>query len=387
MKILLIEDNPGDARLVREYLKGQEDQTYELTHVTRVKHAMDILHKPGHGFEVIISDIALPDSQGLQSFQKLQKVSNKLPLIFCTGTHDEEMAVAALQKGAQDYLLKGQFDGRMLRRSIRYALERKKFQNAAEKARKRTRTLRRKAEKLEQQSAQLRELNRAKDDFISLASHQLRTPATGVKQYLGLILEGYAGNVDPQQADFLRLAYESNERQLKIVSDLLRTAQLDAGQVNLQPKPTDMAKLLKGIINEQSVQLRARNQKVVMELPSDIPKVSVDQGKLRMALENLVDNASKYTPHDKNIGVTLKAGKDHCRIVISDEGVGIEAADMEKIFQKFSRVSNSLSDEVGGSGLGLYWVKSIIDLHQGTIDVKSTPGKGTSFVIKLPHTL
>lgn len=384
MNVLLIEDNPGDATLIRQFLKDGTD-TYHVTHVDRIADATQLLSKKEHGFDVIISDIALPDSQGMQSFQKLRKVAADLPVIFNTGTHDEEMAVAALHKGAQDYLLKGQFEGDTLRRSIRYAVERKKFQNEVEQAKASTRRLRQEAALLKEQREQLMSLNKAKDDFISLASHQLRTPATGVKQYIGLLLEGYAGDLDPQQREFLELAYESNERQLKIVSDLLRTAQIDAGQVSLKRKKTDLAKLIKGVVHEQSVQLRARNQNVSIDLPNETRATMVDSDKLRMAIENLLDNASKYTPHNKSITVSLREDDDTSTITIKDEGVGIDEDDIDKIFQKFSRVSNMLSDEVGGSGLGLYWVHNIVELHDGTINVTSTPGKGTSFVIQLPH--
>lgn len=239
-------------------------------------------------------------------------------------------------------------------------------------------------EALKSQQAQLVELNNSKDEFISLASHQLRTPATGVKQYIGMLIEGYCGKLTPQQLGFLDVAYQSNERQLRIIDDLLKVAHVDAGRVTLVPEPTNLVALISDVVAEQSSVFGKRNQQVAFECDAAKIIAEVDPGRVRMVLENLIDNASKYSLQGKRITVRLEEHPHEVEIRVKDKGVGIAKKDVEKLFQKFSRVNNELSTLVGGTGLGLYWAKKIVDLHEGTIRVESKPHRGSDFIITLP---
>jgi PAS domain S-box-containing protein len=246
------------------------------------------------------------------------------------------------------------------------------------------RELEEKTASLAKQHSQLVALNQAKDEFISLASHQLRTPATGVKQYLGMVLQGYAGNISEEQRAFLEQAFGSNERQITIINDLLKVARVDAGEVTLNKEKTDIVPLLQDIINEQAAKFAERDQKLVFEPKQSSLKATIDKANLRMVLENIIDNASKYSPQGKTIEVSAKKSKGVLIITIKDEGVGIAQKDVDKIFAKFSRLDNPLSVVVSGTGLGLYWAKKIIDLHGGTVDVASEVDKGTTFKLNLP---
>lgn len=239
--------------------------------------------------------------------------------------------------------------------------------------------------KLKSQRAQLVALHKTKDEFISLASHQLRTPATGVKQYIGMLLEGYLGDVPSDQLQVLRTAYESNERQLNIIDDLLRVAQIDAGKVTLKKTKTDLVQLLREVINEQSDKFKFRNQRVSFTHDMKQLFAILDTGRVRMVFENLIDNAGKYTPPDKNIDITLTADNQKVMISVKDEGVGIAEEDLPRLFQKFSRINNQLSTKVGGTGLGLYWAMKIVTLHNGTITVSSHPNKGSEFKVTIPR--
>lgn len=230
------------------------------------------------------------------------------------------------------------------------------------------------------------ELERTKDEFISLASHQLRTPATAVKQYVGMLLEGYAGDLTKRQKVILQNAYDSNERQLTIVNDLLRVAHVDAGKVTLIKQPTDVIRLTQDVINGLRSVFKRRRQKIVFIRPRTKIVAEVDVDRLRMVIENILDNASKYTPEGKQVTVEVTQTNQCMSICITDQGVGIAKKDIAKLYQKFSRLNNPLSQLVGGTGLGLYWAKRIIDLHEGTIEVTSKLGKGSSFIIKIPTT-
>ncbi len=227
-------------------------------------------------------------------------------------------------------------------------------------------------------------LEQAKDDFISIASHQLRTPATAVKQYVGMLLDDYAGKLSPPQKKLLKKAYESNDRQLTIIEDLLKVARVDSGNIQLNIETTDIVLLLDDVVSELAVKAHARHQTIELDSAVDDLAVNVDVNRIRMVFENLIDNAIKYTPERKKIQVKIRRQLNHADIKIIDEGVGIAAKDMAKLFKKFTRIPNNLSIEAGGSGLGLYWAERIVKLHKGRIDISSTPGKGSMFNVRLP---
>jgi signal transduction histidine kinase len=228
-------------------------------------------------------------------------------------------------------------------------------------------------------------LDKAKGDFVSLASHQLRTPATGVKVLLSLLAEGYAGKLSPEQRDLLMQAYDANERQLRIANDLLNVARLEAGRLELRYKQIELCGWLTEVLTEQEAVIIGRQQKIVYNLPDKKVTAQVDPDRLYMVLDNLIGNASKYSPPNGLITVTVTCTRSRATIAVSDTGIGMARGQLDKIFQKFTRLDNSLSTEAEGSGLGLYLSKSIIDLHHGKIKVKSKPGEGSTFTITIPR--
>lgn len=212
----------------------------------------------------------------------------------------------------------------------------------------------------------------------------MRTPATGVKQFLGMLIEGYGGALTDTQKKFAETAYESNERQLNIVNDLLKVAQVDAGKVILTKEKVDLEALVQDVLEEQKTKFTERQQQVTYNNTTKSIMAFVDVRHFRMAIDNIIDNASKYTEPGKNVSVTLSREGGSAIISIEDQGVGIASDDIERIFTKFTRVDNPLSVSVGGSGIGLYWCKKIVELHNGSISVTSVIGKGTTFIIAIP---
>jgi PAS domain S-box-containing protein len=230
----------------------------------------------------------------------------------------------------------------------------------------------------------LLELNASKDEFISLASHQLRTPATAVKQYLNMVLDGYAGKLTPKLEDMIEKANGSNDRQIDIVDDLLRVARVDAGKVKLIKSVTNLVPLVQEVVNEYGNLLEERNQEVHIVYKQPSISALIDPFRMRMVIENLLDNASKYSVDGKDITITITKHAEAVTIAIKDEGFGIAKDEIPRLFHKFSRLDNPLSVTVGGTGLGLYWAKRIVSLHGGNIEVKSKPGEGSIFTIVLP---
>ncbi len=228
------------------------------------------------------------------------------------------------------------------------------------------------------------EIQSAKDELLSLASHQLRTPATSVKQYVGMVLEGFAGKLTRQQAALLDKAYESNERQLHIINEILYVAKIDAKGIVLTPRRLNINKLLRELTQELSVTAKKSKQKIRLLMPKKQVHIEADEHSLRMALENLISNALKYSHENTTTTVKLFVKDNEINITVRDKGVGIAAEDLPLLFQRFSRIPNELSKQTSGSGIGLYLSQQLIQLHGGDIEVSSMKDKGTTFTVILP---
>lgn len=238
---------------------------------------------------------------------------------------------------------------------------------------------------LKTQQKELTKLNQSKDDFISLASHQLRTPATAIKQILGMYVEGFYPEITPEHTETLKKAYDANDRQIAIVNSLLKVAQVDAGKIKLHPSKFSIVELVDSIKEEIADTIRHRRQSLLTNYDITNEYIVADQQNLRMALENLVSNASKYTFSQGTIELNIDEADNKVFISVIDNGVGIASADIPQLFEKFNRLPNDLSDEVGGTGLGLYWANKIIQLHGGRINVTSKLNEGSTFTVVLPR--
>jgi signal transduction histidine kinase len=381
--ILLIEDDSNDAQMViRLYSQGEDKPRYRITQVSSAEEAL-IAMSGKHNFDVVVTDNTLPDSHGVHAVANLRHAAPYLPLIIVGNTDNNRLVSAAMKLGVQDYIVKSRLESDSLKRATRYAIERQKAQNLMTLAVENTSRIQEEAELLYQQKRQLIELNRAKDEFISLSSHQLRTPATSVKQYLGMVLEGFAGKVPTHLKVFLRTAYDSNERQLTIINDLLKAAQVTSEKYALRKEKTDIGELARSVIDDYMPIVRIRKQKVSFTQPSGCT-ARIDSGEIRLVIANLIENASKYSPEGSAITVGVSLQKTAIKITVSDQGVGIPSADIKKIFDKFIRIDNELSDTVSGSGLGLFFVRRIVKLHGGRVKVASHLGSGSTFTVTLP---
>jgi len=363
IRVLLVDDDEDDYLIIRNFIQKIHDSPFTLEWTADVSEAANIITAEDH--DVYLIDYRLGEANGLELLGRFDLVQRPEPFIILTGAGDERVERRAMRMGVADYLVKGTLDSELLSRVLHYALQRKRIE----------------AQRVEQ----LMEINRSKDEFIALASHQLRTPATAVKQYVGMILEGYAGDITPEQKRFLQSAYDSNERQIQVVNDILRVAKLDLKKIVLKKQDVNMSKLIESIIHDLMSHFNNRDQHVQFDKPAEAISVPVDSEYIRMAIGNIIDNASKYTPEGKKIHITLRqSSANKVEIIVEDEGVGISPEGINKLFKKFSRVENPLSVKVGGTGLGLYWANEVIELHGGQITVSSVVDEGTTFVICLP---
>jgi two-component system phosphate regulon sensor histidine kinase PhoR len=198
-----------------------------------------------------------------------------------------------------------------------------------------------------------------------------------------MILEGYA-TTTKQKTAMLKIAYEHNNNQLDIINNLLKVAQAEANQVSVARKETDMSMLLQRVFQSQIAEYEKRSMKLVFEAPEEAVICSVDQLHLQMVFENLINNANKYSPPGSTVSVSLRGLTSEAVIRVKDQGIGIDTKDIPRLFKKFSRAEN-VNSTASGTGLGLYWAKKLVELHNGEISLKSTLGKGTTFTVKIPR--
>jgi PAS domain S-box-containing protein len=237
-------------------------------------------------------------------------------------------------------------------------------------------------------TSEQRALDQMKTEFISIASHQLRTPLAGMRWYTSTLVEGLAGTLNPQQAELIKEIESCVEQMVTLVNDLLDVARLDQGTLKLNPvvvQPnellTEVAKTMEGKANKFQVSL------LVEQEGASCPPLYADKALLTEVLLNLVDNAIRYTPENGGVRLRVKQEGQSLVFSVSDTGVGISEENAEKLFRKFSRIENPLSNRERGSGLGLYFAKGIVEKHGGTIWVRSATGQGSTFFIRLPLAL
>ncbi len=360
--VLLIDDDEEDFLIIKRVFAKIPNSPYALSWCSSFEEAKTLILS--QAYDVYLIDYHLGEHTGLELLEFAEPKKRSEPFIILTGASNTQIEKKSMKLGAVDYLVKGTFQVELLSRTLDYALGRKEIEG--------------------QRLRQLIEINRTKDEFISLASHQLRTPATAVKQYVGMVLEGFVGDISGSQRDILAKAYESNERQLNIVSELLKVARVDAGKVKLQSTNVNLVQLLADTIKDHQQTYFGRDQRVEFVHQSPVVTAMIDKDKMRMVFENLLDNASKYSEIGKTVRVEVIDGAREVLVRIADQGVGIKLEDQVKLFEKFSRIHNTLSDHVDGTGLGLYWVKKIINLHQGRISFVSQYEVGTTFNVYLP---
>lgn len=233
--------------------------------------------------------------------------------------------------------------------------------------------------------ANLRELDQLKSDFVSVAAHQLRTPLSGLNWVLKLFIDGDLGPMTEYQKKMLDRGIEANQKMIVLVNDLLNVSRIENGKFGYKFEKGDFTVLLKTLVANVDLFAKEHNIEVRTEHHGDpLPAFTFDMEKLTMALQNIVDNALKYTLPGGHVTISTEKAGDYVEIKISDTGVGIPKAEVGKLFSKFFRASNVIHLQTDGSGLGLFISKNIIIRHGGQVWVESEEGKGTTFTVVVP---
>jgi len=237
---------------------------------------------------------------------------------------------------------------------------------------------------LRRSNAQLQKLDEAKDDFISMASHQLRTPLTSIKGYISMMIEGDIGKITPEQEHVLSEAFISSERMVRLISDFLNVSRLQTGKFVIEKHPVDLAVLVQNEIDSLAPNAMARGMKFIYKIPKNIPKFNLDENKIQQVIMNFSDNAIYYSKDNGKITISLKKIDNYVEFVVKDSGIGVPEAEQAHLFNKFFRATNARRARPDGTGVGLFLAKKVIDAHDGEIIFESKEGKGSSFGFRLP---
>ena len=377
IRALLIEDNPADARLIRELLVGAKGVSFDLKWAKRLSEGLD--HLAGANMDVVLVDLGLPETTGLDTFIKVHQKSQTIPVVVLTGLADEETAIKTVQMGAQDYIVKGQVESRFLVRSIRYAIERKEVEARL----RRTLELEQLTEILEnrvkQRTAELERRNKELQEFAFVAAHDLSEPLRKIQTFGSLLEAKSADRLGGQERDYVSRMTGAAKRMQELLDALLKYSRVDTKGQEFRPSKLD--DIVRDAVTDLEVVIRKVEARVKID---KLPIAMGDPNHLRQLFQNLLANSLKY--HRQEVKPLIRVYGDEnngaCRIVVEDNGIGFDEKYLDKIFQPFQRLHGR--NEYSGTGIGLAICKKIVERHGGTITATSTPGKGSTFMVTLP---
>lgn len=241
-------------------------------------------------------------------------------------------------------------------------------------------------EELRHKNNQLRQIDRIKDDFVSIASHQLRTPLTGIKGYISMILEGDVGKITSRQREFLNQAFVSSEQMVRLINDFLNLSRLQSGKFVVEKQQKDLSLIVQQEIETLITSSKSRGMKLVFKQnPEKFPLVWVDEDKIRQVVMNFTDNAVYYSADNSKIYLDLTLDGNDIVFTVKDSGIGVPKKDQSRLFTKFFRADNARRQRPDGTGVGLYLAKKVIIAHKGKLIFESKLGKGSTFGFRLPN--
>jgi signal transduction histidine kinase len=364
LQVLLVEDNSGDARLLREMFSKESTGSFQLTHVLRLSEALSLLAKGG--IDIVLLDMGLPDGHGLDTVRRAHAIAPGVPLIVLTGLDDEALAAQAMKEGAQDYLIKGEIENRALPRALRHSIERQRMQSETDLIR----------------THQLQ----FKDEFLSHVSHELRTPLTAVHQFVTILLDGLAGALVPDQRQYLEIALRNIKQLDSMINDLLDVTRVQSGKLIVEPQYASAADAILYVLNTLRGTANAKGISLDCDIEHGLPMVRADPTRMRQILVVLVDNAIKFTPTGGAVKIRARTSDDPNFLVleVSDTGCGFRPDLTERIFERLFQAPDVARAGRKGLGLGLYICKELVMLQGGRIWANSALCQGAVFSFTLP---
>lgn len=363
-KVLLVEDSPTDARLITLDLSLVQGYRFEVVLADTLTKALAILKEVR--FDVALIDLGLPDSSGFGTFMKVQIERPELPIVVLTGLEDESIGAEAIRRGVQDYLVKGTRDGRAVARAIRYAIERKRTEEALRDA-----------------NVRLAEADRRKDEFLAMLAHELRNPLAPMRNAMQVMR--MLGNQEPAVERQRDVVDRQITHMARLLDDLMDVSRVTRGKIDMHMEILSLATVVAHAVEMATPLMEARGHTLNVELPSDDILLSSDSARLAQVIGNLLNNAAKYTDNGGQIWLSVSGEGDEVVLRVRDTGLGIGAEMLTRVFDLFAQADQSQSRSQGGLGIGLTLVRSIVEMHHGRIEARSAGlGKGSEFIVHLP---
>lgn len=370
-RILIVDDEPLVTNLFEISLR---EEGYPVVIATSGKDAVE---KFMFGkFNIVITDINMPDMDGITLLNNLKAIKPEIIVIVITGYPSVDSAIESMRVGAYDYITKP-IDPNVVINVINRAWDRQSLELQKEEL---LRRLQDTNLHLAQANEKLKELDTLKSHFISTVSHELRTPLTSIKGSIGLILNGVAGNINDKTKEFLDICYKNTDRLIRLINDLLDIQKIEAGKFQLNKEEFDLVKLVEESLTSLKHYARDCNVTLTGELPKTA-YVYADKDRISQVLYNLISNGIKFSEGGQ-VTVSIFDNENEVKVTVLDTGIGIPADKQESIFEKFTQIHENTRRK--GTGLGLSICKALIGEHKGKIWVESQEGSGSRFYFILP---
>lgn len=398
LKILLIDDDELDYLTTRQALSKVQGTLYDITWVSHCDEALAALLRGEE--DVCLLDYRLDEGTGLEILQQARSRGCAMPVIMLTGAAEREVDMAAMDAGADDYLVKGRLDPQLMERTIRYAMDHKRneqeLKRYADTLEQSHRRLVQAHETLAQQNAQLLRLNEEKNGFIGMAAHDLRNPLGVILGYSDFMLMTHRQTLGKSEIEIIDMIKSSSKFMLSLINDLLDISTIESGKLNLDLRSSDLAHLVESNVRLNMVLASRKGMTLTFESDPCVPRVNVDARKVEQVLNNLISNAINYAPPSTTIYIRVRhpgalaaangdltAGRE-VLITVEDEGPGIAAEDIDKLFRPFGRARSVSTGGERSTGLGLAIARRIVEGHGGRIWVESELHRGSTFSVAFP---
>lgn len=374
VRVLLIDDDRDDFLLTRELFAEIPGGRYHLDWESEYDSGLATLRRNEH--DVCLLDFRLGAKSGLDLLAEARRSGVHAPMILLTGQSQWEVDLAAMKRGAADFLEKSRLDATLLERSIRYALQQRLSEIELE------RLVHERTEELARANQALLDADRRKDEFLATLAHELRNPLAPIRNALEIMR---VANLTPETIERARNIVERQVHQMvRLINDLLDVSRITRGKLSLKMEATSIRDALESALEISRPLLDEAKLTLQKSIGKDPMAVEGDRLRLSQVFANLLNNAAKYTePGGK---VTIGAAKEGDQLVVRvrDTGVGIPLEVLPKIFDLFTQVDRTLNRSQGGLGIGLALVKQIVAMHGGTVEAHSDGiGKGAEFVVRL----
>jgi signal transduction histidine kinase len=359
IKVLLVEDDDAYVSLLSKMLRRAKNSRFIVERVGSLQKAVDYLSSSK--VDVILLDLHLPDGHGLETLDLLHDLISENPIVVLTSLDDESAGITALQKGAQDYIVKANVTDDMLTRSISYAIERHIL------------------------LMERKQVEKVKEEVISVVSHELRSPLTAIINSLILIADGETGEISEQTRKLINIAYRSSERLLRLTNDMLDIGKIESGKMEFNFQICELTPLLEQSIEANRSYAEQLNVQIILNNIVPDAKVNVDCDRLIQILTNLITNAAKFSPSNGEIKVSFSRYNHTIRVSVEDKGPGIPEDFRHRIFDKFAQAQMPGARRKDGAGLGLSIAKMLIEYMGGSIGFETEIDVGTTFYFDLPE--